>query len=144
VQFPIDIELRRSRLLFVLTVSLHALAAGSLLLLPWPPWPRYLLLATLVLSAWWTWQPSKVVGLQLAASGDLTCLLAGGGRLSPLVQPDSVVFKQLVVLRVRDRETGRIDSLALLPDSMSAAQFRLLRLWLRWRVDASDRCAGGA
>ena len=144
MQFPIAIELRRSRLLFVLTVSLHALAAGCLLLLPWPPWTRYLLLAMLTWSAWRTWWPSKVVGLLLAASGDLTCLLADGGRLLPLVQPDSVVFKQLVVLRLRDRETGQIDSLALLPDSMSAAQFRLLRLWLRCRVDASDHCAGGA
>ena len=34
MQFPIDIALCRSRLLFVLTAFLHALAAASLFVLP--------------------------------------------------------------------------------------------------------------
>jgi len=144
VQFPIAIALRRSRLLLVLTVLLHGLAAASLVVLPWPLSIRLLLLALL---AWSLWQqifrPSTVVGLCLAASGELSCQFANGEQAFVRVQPDSVVFSQLLVLRIRDGESGRLETLALLPDSMPSEQFRVLRLWLRWRVDARDQREGG-
>ena len=71
MQFPIDIALCRSRLLFVLTAFLHALAAASLFVLPWPLSIRLLLLAIVALSLWrQIWRPSRVVGLRLAASGE--------------------------------------------------------------------------
>lgn len=144
MHFPVLIALRRSRLLFVLNLVLHALAAASVLLLPWPTSVRLLLLAPL---AWSLWQqvrrPSRVIGLSLAESGALACGFANGEQNSVRVQPDTVVFSQLVILRVRDSDTNRLDTLVLLPDSMPAAQFRLLRLWLRWRADASGQFEGG-
>jgi toxin CptA len=142
VQFPIQIELRRSRLLWCLTFLLHVVAAGCLLALPWPPEPRYLLLVLLALSAWQALRPSTIVGLRLGERGDLLLLFAGGDALSVAVQPDTVVFRQLLVLRVREDDRRRPRSLALLPDSLSAEQFRQLRLWLRWRVAARDQAGG--
>ena len=57
--------------------------------------------------------------------------------------PDSVVFNQLIVLRLRIGDTRRVVNLVLLPDSMSAEQFRVLRLWLRWRNDANESAGKG-
>jgi hypothetical protein len=143
MQFPIDIALRRSRLLFVLTGLLHTLAGACLFALPWPLSIRLLLLAILALSLWQQiWRPSKVVGLRLAASGELSCHFANGDQVFVRVQPDTVVFSQFLVLRVRNGESGRLETLALLPDSMSNEQFRLLRLWLRWRVTPSQLKGG--
>ncbi|WP_291985396.1 protein YgfX [Candidatus Accumulibacter sp. ACC007] len=144
MHFPMHIALRRSRLLFVLNLVLHALATASVLLMPWPPSVRFLLLAPLALSLWQqAWRPSRVIGLSLAESGELTCGFANGEQISVRVQPDTVVFSRLVVLRVRDSGTARLDTLVLLPDSMPGEQFRVLRLWLRWRVDASGQLEGG-
>ncbi|MEF8734418.1 MAG: protein YgfX [Candidatus Accumulibacter meliphilus] len=143
MQFPIDIALCRSRLLFVLTALLHALAAACLFVLPWPLSIRLLLLAIVALSLWLQiWRPSRVVGLRLAASGELSCHFANGDQVFVRVQPDTVVFSQFLVLRVRAGESGRLETLALFPDSMSTEQFRLLRLWLRWRVDSSQLKGG--
>ncbi|MBK8116214.1 MAG: hypothetical protein IPK44_17855 [Candidatus Accumulibacter sp.] len=143
MQFPIQIELRRSRLLWCLTSLLYVVAASCLLALPWPPGLLCVLLVALALSAWHALRPSRVVGLRLGNRGDLLLLLAGGDALSVAVQPETAVFRQLIVLRVRGDDQRRTDSLALLPDSMSAEQFRRLRLWLRWLADARDQAADG-
>jgi len=144
MQFPIAIALRRSHVLLVLTVVLHGLAAASLAVLPWPLSLRGLLLVTLASELWRPIRrPSRVVGLRLAASGELSFQFANGEQAVVRVQPDSVVFSQLLVLRVRDGESGRLQTLALLPDSMPSEQFRELRLWLRWRADSRDQYEGG-
>ncbi|HRD90132.1 MAG TPA: hypothetical protein PK752_18015 [Accumulibacter sp.] len=104
---------------------------------------RYLLLPFVAVSAWYALRPSRFFGLRLRKGGELDGLLADGESIPVLVQPGTVVFTQLIVLRARDHDSGRGDSLALLPDSMSAEHFRLLRLWLRWRVEASGRVEGG-
>ena len=128
MQFPITIELRRSRLLSFLTVLLHALAGGCLWVLPWPEAAR-LLLPVVALSLAHALRPSRIVGLRLGERGELTLLFAGGDVLFGSVQADTAVFNRLIVLRVRDDEnSGRLSSLVLLPDSMPAEQFRLLRL----------------
>ena len=143
MQFPITIELRRSRLLSFLTVLLHALAAGCLWVLPWPEEARLLLLIV-ALSLAHALRPSTIVGLRLCERGELTLLFAAGDVIFGSVQADTAVFIQLIVLRVRDDENaGRLSSLVLLTDSMPPEQFRLLRLWLRWRVNPGDSAVGG-
>jgi hypothetical protein len=57
-----------------------------------------------------------------------------GHREALSVLPDSTVFGQLIVLRLRIGEKRRACHLALLPDQMTTEQFRLLRLWLRWHA----------
>jgi hypothetical protein len=103
---------------------LHLLAAGCVWLLPWPAGVRYPLLALLALSAWQTQQPSQVLGLRLTAGGEMAVLDLAGDWLPMTIQPGTAVFRQLIVLRLRDDDQGRLISLALLPDSMPAEQFR--------------------
>ena len=141
MQFPLDLALQRSRLLAGLTILLHLLAAGSVWLLPWPLLARSMLLLLLAISAWSCLRPSPFVGIRLGARGELALRHAGGAVVACQVQPETTVFGRLVVLRVRDDQARR-RSLTLLPDSLSADQFRLLRLWLRWRADAE--LAGGS
>jgi toxin CptA len=141
VQFPIFIELRRSRFLVFLLLLFHSLAAACALALPWLL--RLALLGLIGLSAWRSLQPSKIVGLRLSERGGLDCLLTGSERTTALLLPDSVVFNQLIVLRMRIGEARRIVSIPLLPDSMSAEQFRMLRLWLRWRGEPSEPVGKG-
>lgn len=137
MQFPIHIELRRSRLLTFFLLLFHALAAGCVIALPWHWLLRLLLLALIGLSARRTLTPPKIVGLRLSVRAGLDCQLPGGELVAAAVFPDSAVFNQLIVLRMRIYCARRTVSLALLPDSMSSEQFRVLRLWLRWRDDAS-------
>lgn len=132
MQFPIHIVLHRSRLLVVLLLLFHALAASSVIGLPWA-WPvRYVLLFLLGFSLWNALKAPKILGLRLSADGSLVCRLADGEPAEALLLPDSAAFRQLIVLRMRIGDAWPITSLVLLPDSMPADQFRVLRLWLRW------------
>lgn len=136
MQFPIHIGLRRSRLLVVSLLLFHAMAAACIVALPWTWVWRSLLLAAIGVSAWHALQATEINGLRLAEHGELACLFADRERIAAVVLPDSTVFNQLIVLRMRIGDARRVVSLVLLPDSMSAEQFRLLRLWLRWRGES--------
>lgn len=143
MQFPVSIELRRSRFLTLLFFLVHALSVGCLAVLPWP-WPLRLLLMALVgASLWRVLQAQAIVGLRIHGRDRLDCLLAEGRRATVAILPDSTVFHRLIVLRLRIGEETRIRSLTLLPDQMSAEQFRALRLWLRWHVEVKKNAAGG-
>ena len=134
--FPIHVELRRSRLLTVLLILAHTLAAVCVWVLPWPALPTVILLSVIAASAWQTRRPPPVGGLRLTENGGLAVLSATAEPLSASIASGTVVFSQLIVLRVRNDEQDRLSTLVLLPDNMSSAeQFRVLRLWLRWRAD---------
>lgn len=118
-------------------MSFHVLAAGCVIGLPWA-WPlQCLLLFLLGLSLSSVLRTPKIRGLRLAAGGRLACRFADGEPVEACLLPDTVAFGQLIVLRMRLGDARTITSLALLPDSMSANQFRLLRLWLRWRGESA-------
>ena len=138
MQFPISIGLHRSTLLITLLVLLHTVAAGCLVALPWPLILRLLLLALVGLSLACALRPPRVTGLRLAARDRLECLLADGDRVIATALADSTVFTRLIVLHLRIGQEKRASSLVLLPDQMSAEQFRLLRLWLRWHAEPKD------
>ena len=138
MQFPVSIELQRSHLLTLLLVLFHSVAAGSVSALPWP-WPlRFVVLLYVGCSLWYSLQPSRIRGLRISGRDGLDCRLADGNRIALTALPESTVFTRLIVLRLRIGEEKRVSSLALLPDQMSAAQFRLLRLWLRWHAEAKE------
>ncbi len=143
MQFPLHIDVCRSRRLSYLIVLLHAVAGGCLWVLPWHLATRCVLLAMLGWSAWQALRPSSIVGLRLSEGGELALLSAAGEPVYVAVQADSTVFSQLIVLRIRDEEHGRLRSLVLLPDSMRAEHFRLLRLWLRWLANPGGPPANG-
>ena len=57
---------------------------------------------------------------------------ASDNRAVVSVQPDSVVFPWIVVLRYRVEGLHRATSVVLFPDQISNDDFRRLSLWLRW------------
>ncbi len=143
LRFPISIELQRSRLFLVLPILAHALAVGCVLPLPWPWALRAVLLLAIALSLGYALRAAPIVELRLWAPDRLDGRLADGAWLTLDPQPESTIFSQLIVLRLRLGEARRVTSLVLLPDQMPAEQFRLLRLWLRWR-DPPKEGAGTA
>ena len=50
------------------------------------------------------------------------------------LQPQTVVLPFLVVLLYRQASIRRLQALLILSDSLSAEDFRYLRIWLRWQV----------
>jgi len=140
VQFPIQIELRRSRLLLPLLLAVHVLALASVAGLPWPWEIRALPVVAIGVSAvsalYDAARPAGILALRLSDKRGIACIVAGGDPVPATVLPGSTVFGCLIVLRVRMGETGGVTSLPLLPDSMSAEEFRALSLWLRWQAAA--------
>jgi hypothetical protein len=138
VQFPLAIGLHRSSFLILLLVLLHSLAAACLIALPWSLALRGVLLVLVGLSLGNALRRPRIIGLRLCARDRLDCLLADGNHVTAKALPDCTVFARLIVLRLRIGEEARVNSLTLFPDQMSAEQFRLLRLWLRWHAEPKD------
>ena len=122
---------------------MHAIAAGCVVALPWSWLLRGVAVLLLCCSLGYALRPPRIIGLRLAARDRLECLLAGGDRVAATVLDDSTVFSRLIVLRQRIGEETRVNSLVLLPDQMSAEQFRVLRLWLRWHAEPKNAKNGG-
>lgn len=134
MQFPTYLELHRSRFLFVLLLLFHILALTSVIVLPWPWVVRVCFIFPILLSIGYAARVPHIVALRLSERAGLECIVGAGDRISAKVMPDSVVFRHLIVLRLQLDDEKRIRNLSLLPDSLSAEQFRTLRLWLRWRA----------
>ena len=131
MQFPITIELHRSRSLSLLLSVFHMLAAGCVIALPWLWLMRSTLLLLIGVSLVYALRKSPIRGLYLRAGDGIEGLLADGSRTKLVVQPDSTVFSRMIVLRVGIGEARSISNLVLFPDQMSVEQFRVLRIWLR-------------
>ena len=135
MQFPIFIELRRSRLLDFSLCLAHAVAAACVGILL--PSPFLLLLGPVAVSAYFSFHREQFASLRLSEQGRLDCVLADGSVRECIILPDSTVFGSLVVLRLMTRKGAtRPFHLVLLPDQMPPTQFRRLVLWLQWRVRA--------
>ena len=142
MQFPLLIELRRSRHLVYLLVLIHGTAAVAGWLLPWSLAWRGVLLLLVALSLLRALRPARIVGLRLPSPDRLECRLADGRWVGATVHAESTVFAQLVVLRLRlDEEprSRRRYTLTILPDQLDKQQFRRLRVCLRWRTEPESR-----
>lgn len=138
MQFPVCIELQRSHFLTLLLVLFHTLATGSVIALPFDWLLRSVLLLVIGWSLWYSLRPSRILGLRISERDGLDARLADGNRVALTALSDSTVFTRLIVLRLRIGEEKRVSGLALLPDQMSAEQFRWLRLWLRWHTESKE------
>jgi hypothetical protein len=118
---PLTIHLKPSRRLLVIQVAAHLVAAVAVMTAAISGWIAALLLATLGYSF------SRVRNARLPAF-----IGADGTATEAQVHPHTVVLAELIVLLCRQQ--GGIGALALLGDSLSAADARELRLWLRWRA----------
>lgn len=90
----------------------------------------------IAISAWASLRPHAITGLRLCAHDRMEGVFPGGRSEVLNVLLETTVFVGLIVLRIRIGEECRKRTLCLLPDQMSADQFRMLRLWLRWHSDA--------
>ncbi len=132
-------------MLAVLLVLIHGIAGVCLVLMPWPRFVMALSLLTVMASGWTTLRRPAPDGLRLAVDGQLACFIDGVDEpIVVEVLPDSTVFSQLIVLRLRGLDERRVRSLILFPDSTSREQFRALRLWLRLRSVPRDGVVSGA
>lgn len=139
MQFPLVIELRRSLLFLSLVVLAHIVSASAILGLSWPWFFRVPLVVIVLLSgAKFLLHPRRIARLVLSTKKDLQCEWVDGVRLGAQVLPDTTVFNQLIVLRLLVGDAHKLANLVLLPDQMTVAQYRALRVWLRWQAANGD------
>lgn len=100
-----------------------------------------LLLVAVFYSCWQQWRlfqgRQSIRQLRLERDGrlELTFLEPAAGYdvvVDARVEPQTLVTPWLCVLRLRLLESNKVLNLTLLPDSLNAADYRQLRLWLRW------------
>lgn len=128
------LEFGPSRLRVILLVTLHAAAAFSCVLgfaSPWIAAPVGLVIAASLFR-----EVKQALGqsgrLELQADGCLTCCVHGMLKQTGRVRPESVVLHRSIWLVWDDG--GRRATRWLLPDQMSASDWRALQVWLRLRV----------
>lgn len=141
MQFPVFIELRRSVLLSLLLVLLHGTAVVCVQAVPVGALLRAFLSMLVAISAWASLRPNAIEGLRLCAHDRMECVFSGGRCEVSSVLPETTVFVGLIVLRIRVGEDRKKRTVSLLPDQMSAEQFRMLRLWLRWHSNDTKQPA---
>ena len=134
MQFPIFIELHRSRLLDFLLVLLHVAAVVSVFVTPLPLFLQLLISVLVSLSAWRTLDRQEIYSVQLTAQGPLICCQQDGTQFETCVLSDSTISRYLVLLRLQKEGATKVFQQVILPDQMSAAHFRVLLLCLRWLV----------
>lgn len=133
MQFPVSIELHRSFLLSSLLILFHALAAACVAVLPWTWFVRAILWGGIGVSTGYFLRPSNALALRLVGPSRILCLDSDGHQTEIQLIQGTAVFSHLIVLRFRREEERRVRTLTLFPDQMSATEFRVLRLWLRWQ-----------
>jgi toxin CptA len=133
---PLAVALKPSRRLFLFQVVAHALAAGAVLAATVPSWLMALLLLPIAISLARMRRKARPAGLILRADGGLEIVGADGTASDAVLHPHSLVLSFLVVLLYR--QEGSLHALTLLGDSVTAEDFRQVRLWLRWRSMAAQ------
>jgi hypothetical protein len=123
-----------SRRLFVLLFLVHCLALFSIAVLPWPLWVQAILAALVLFSAHCAMRPSEIEEIIFSfVESWLKVRMRGLDPREISIQDGSAVFSKLVVLKLKFDGERATHYLNLLPDQMSAEEFRRLNLWLRWR-----------
>ncbi len=74
---------------------------------------------------------NAVVALRCDA-GSLSCQLKSGRWIVGSVLPGGLISSSLTVVRVCDETDRTVRSVVLLPDAIAAADYRRLRVFLRW------------
>ena len=118
-------------------ILVHLIGGGALLLAAIPAAVQWSGIVGLMLSLFFHTRPGLPLHLRCQQDGSLQ---VGGGA-----QPDetwqtvevsgsSCISPACVLLRFVQARERRCRNLLILPDSMSATDFRQLRIWLRWRA----------
>lgn len=144
MQFPIVIGLHRSRFLGALIVIASLFGAVTIVAWPQPLPVRAGALLVIAIAALFAWRRAvpPCIALRLLGDGAMTVqYTTGGDFLSVEVLPGGFVHPWLAVIRLRDSE-GRILAMPIAVDSAKPADFRRLRLFLRWTGRAEGQSDG--
>jgi toxin CptA len=131
-------NLHPSHYLASMLIVAHGTTLAALYPLAFPIWAKTALAFLVLLSMGyhlrreaWLSAPSATVALTL--EDDLAVLTQrNGDHLTCKILHDSLVTPFLTVLNVLPQDTRIARSIVILPDSMDAASFRQLRVWLKW------------
>lgn len=125
------LRIQPSRQMLVLQSLVHIAAAGGVMASAIPSWMK----APLLILVGFSWvrarRGSPVTDLVLRGDGRIETAGSDGSAAEVALHPHTFVSSFLVV--VLYRRNDRLQALTLLGDSLSAEDFRQLRLWLRWR-----------
>jgi toxin CptA len=137
VQFPITIGLRRSRFLDGFIGLSLLLASGAILAFPRSTLIQAMILCSIGFFAALAWRRLKprFSAIRLEHSGEIS-LLCAADQVFVLAEilPGATVHPWLTVVRLKT-EDGSPLTLIVTVDSLKAADFRCLRVFLRWRAD---------
>jgi toxin CptA len=140
VQFPIVIGLHRSRILDTMVLMAVLLAGAASLYFPCSMPIRggvYLAILILAMLAWRALEPT-ITTVRLERSGDIFVARAGEHEfVQVLPEPGATVHPWLTVIRL-SAEDGRSDILISAVDSQNWADFRRLRMFMRWQANFSE------
>ena len=129
-----------SRWLVVLLAGMHAFSSAMIWLAPLPHWLAVLLMPALLGSAWHTLRRDGFRALQhsliaLRIDEDCRCEFQNrtGEWHDAALLGSSFVSSYLTVLNLKPANGRLVKHLVVLPDAVSAEDFRRLRVWLKWR-----------
>ena len=139
MQFPMTIGLRRSRFLDVLLLMLAALLSAAILGFQCAPSVRAMLFVVvwvLAIQAWYALAPT-IKAIRLERNGDIFIADIGESDFSQAVpQPRATIHPWLSIIRLTT-EDGRTVTLIATVDSQNEADFRRLRMFMRWQANFS-------
>lgn len=148
MRLPEHILLRPSRALAVALGVIHVGGAACLLPLTLAIWIKLAVAAVLLASLVATMCNSvllraagSITQLALNVDGTLEVLRRDGRRQSADVAAQTTVFPFLAAITFKVLGERGTPSLLILPDMVGAAEFRRLRVWLRWRTAVSRGAA---
>lgn len=148
MRFPEHIPICPSPALGVALVVIHVGAAACLLALTLAIWIKLALAAALLGSLVATMRdsvllsaPGSIMQLALNVDGALEILRRDGRRQTVEVTAQTAVFPFLAAITFKVLGERGTKSLLILPDMVGAAEFRRLRVWLRWRTAVSRGAA---
>jgi toxin CptA len=140
VQFPITIGLHRSRILDAIVVLVALAAITAILGFQCSPLLRAgLFIAVLVLAiqTWYSLTPS-IKAIRLERAGDIFIALVGESDfVQAAPKPRATIHPWLSIIRLATVD-GQTATLIATVDSQNAADFRRLRMFMRWQANFSE------
>jgi len=135
---PLRLDLKPSRIAAALIAAGVVASAALVASLPAEWWCRAA--GSLGIGAYGVWllrtrayatTPRSIVSVEIAADLRATFTERGGRRVEAGVEPDSYVGALLTTIVLRPAGAHRSRAIAILPDMLSAEDFRRLRVLLR-------------
>ncbi len=140
MQFPMTIGLHRSRFLDAFIVSGALLASAGALAFPVASLIQAGVLSLTCLFAFWAIRQltPSISAMRLEQNGDvsLRSIVDNEYRVAQIM-PGATVHPWLTVVRFKCPEQP-VQTLIVTVDSLKAADFRRLRVFLRWRAEISE------